>query len=65
MQRPEAGGIDRANRGSGCRGTGWRARIKGGGCGLFRIDELDASAKVTLLICVILEVDLVLFYCGL
>jgi hypothetical protein len=28
--------------------TGWRTRIKGSGCGLFRIDKLGASAKVTL-----------------
>jgi hypothetical protein len=34
------GGIDHGNRGSGCWDTGWWARIKGSGCGLFRIDEL-------------------------
>jgi hypothetical protein len=40
------GSIDHANR-SGCQDSGWRARIEGGGYGLFRIDKLDASAKVT------------------
>jgi hypothetical protein len=38
----------RVDRGSGYQDTGWRARIKGGGCDLLRIDELGASAKVTL-----------------
>jgi hypothetical protein len=50
-------GIDRGN---GCRDTGRRGRIKGGGCGLLRIDDLGASAMVTLVmdssICVLLEV---------
>jgi hypothetical protein len=45
-----------------CQDTGWRARIKGSVCGLLRIDELDASVKVTLVmdssIWVILEVAL-------
>jgi hypothetical protein len=60
LQRPRrCRSCDRVSRG-GCRGNGWRARIKGGGCGLFRIDELGAIAKVTLVldssIWIILEV---------
>jgi hypothetical protein len=44
LQRLGRGGVD---RGRGCQDTGWRTRIKGGGCGWF-VDGLCASAKVIL-----------------
>jgi hypothetical protein len=43
-----AGGIGSTNHGRGCRDTGWRARIKGSGCGLFRIDELGVRVPMWL-----------------
>jgi hypothetical protein len=47
-------GVD---RGSGCRDTGWRTRIKGGGCCWFRIGELDANVILVMdSIWVLLEV---------